>query len=113
MNRTKELREMRKHSQALEEIVSKPFLIGIDVPLLVTSEVLLYDSGRRVLGEIDIFSYDAAQGYLIAEYKSHHSRGNEVKAREQLARCSNHLERHFGIKAKKLYVTPNYVQEVK
>lgn len=80
-----------QHNNVLKDISLKPSLIGLDDVVLLATEVKLFDSKGRLIGEPDIFAYDLRKKWVIGEYKCNPSLDNDKRANHQLQRNYEYL----------------------
>lgn len=80
-----------KHEERLQEILDKPYKVGLHNVVLISKEVRLYD-GNRLIGEPDIMAYDLDKGWVFGEYKCNPS--NIEKAFGQNSRTYSHLVKY-------------------
>ena len=77
---------MTNHKNALKDISVNPSRIGLDDVVLLATEVKLFDSDGRLIGEPDVFAYDLRKHWILGEYKCNSVNGNDKKAEHQLHR---------------------------
>jgi len=93
----------KKHKKALEDMAQNPKLIGINNALHSEIEKKLYKNSK-VKGEIDAIIINYEHTYFI-EYKCNDCELNRNKAKKQLKRIPNLIEKKYNLEsAKFLYV---------
>jgi len=91
----------KAHNKAVDEILCKPSIIGLEKVVLGAKEVDIYDYSGRLIGKPDLVFRDSLGYWHIVEYKCGESKVE--KAMDQLSRASDHFAVYNIDKMAKLY----------
>ena len=98
-----------KHDKAINNILLKPNIIGLDNIIVSAKEVNLNNS-KRLIGQPDLVFIDSNLNVYLVEYKCN---DNHDKAKYQLQRDAKFIRNNLGIEVKKIYVNGHFeVEEI-
>ena len=100
---------MKKHDKALDNIILKPNMVGIDDVVLSAKEVNLFDYTGRLIGQPDVLIMDRDRHWHLIEYQC--TSNHRDRALKQLSRGKEHLFIYGIQNISSYYVFGNYEVE--